>query len=522
MNPQKKNTLLLDALSQTIVNPTASHRWHTLGERYGLDGDIEARKFVHETLLANVRKEGVEGLLLTTFMAAVTDDMTYTEEAAEIILKIRPFDPERLMAFALYEWSRIIGKSANRTEFVTKLRQARAPEMLQIVGSYVNANAPYLQPRPINSIRKVALIVPYVGIAFQSVPTSMAFQQARLLIELGIEVHLFSAQELRIQQMQHYLGDDARVRVNEPDITVLQNIIPKGVAVTLCDERFSLMRRWHDIYEKVAEFDPDLVLFVGLNSPILTPLYASRPVLGLCVHSTSPMAPVDVWLTANKSLADRLSNDWGAAFPDAWGHYHPYRINLNPLQAPISRAQLNLKPQDLVMVSVGARLESEIQTEWATEIIGILKTYPTAVLLLVGGTGTLPPALSNAPAAQIRLLSQHDDVRSVFKICDVYVNPLRIGGGFSVAEAMAEGLPTLALNGSDGGNKLGDHASETLAEYFDKLRSLIIDRQLRQKIGASMRSLFSNTLDINRSGTSLMAACNLTRERYKLRTFTKD
>jgi hypothetical protein len=101
------------------------------------------------------------------------------------------------------------------------------------------------------------------------------------------------------------------------------------------------------------------VLFVGLNSPVVAPLFRARPVLGLCVHSVQPMAPMDVWLTATSSISGQWAA-WGPLFPLAWGHYHPYRIALKPLGGLITRADLGAAEDSLVLVTVGARLGSEI------------------------------------------------------------------------------------------------------------------------------------------------------------------
>jgi glycosyltransferase involved in cell wall biosynthesis len=140
----------------------------------------------------------------------------------------------------------------------------------------------------------------------------------------------------------------------------------------------------------------------------------------------------------------------------------------------------------------------------------LVQRHPAAVWVLVGGLGALPPALAQLLAEKIRLLPHHADVRSVYRCCDVYVNPPRLGGGFSVAEAMAESLPIVAFADSDGGNKLGDYAVETLAGYVDLLGALLDSAPLRQQNGTLMRTLFSATLDIERSAGSLLAACYAT------------
>ena len=129
--------------------------------------------------------------------------------------------------------------------------------------------------------------------------------------ELDIDVHLFSAQEILLKDMPLYLGNAGQVLMTAPTVDNLAQRLPGGVALTLGSDGFSVFRRWQEVLRVIAAFDPDLVLFVGLNSPLITPLFDACPVLGLCVHSTAPMAPVDLWLASSPSASGRLATTWG-------------------------------------------------------------------------------------------------------------------------------------------------------------------------------------------------------------------
>jgi hypothetical protein len=91
-------------------------------------------------------------------------------------------------------------------------------------------------------------------------------------------------------------------------------------------------------------------------------------------------------------------------------------------------------------------------------MLHLMSRYPDVVWLLVGGEGKLPDALQSSPPGRVRALATRDDLPGILRCADIYVNPPRMGGGFSVAEAMAEGLPVTSLSGSDGGDKVGELA----------------------------------------------------------------
>lgn len=509
--------LLRDAIDRTIVNPTASHCWHDLSLYYSAASD-DLRHAVRQMVITQLPEQGIAGFFRATFLAGLPDGSVYSSEAARIVQTIEPMDTGRLFSFALYEWGRAAVTPSDRAGFIGILQRARTHEIMDRLGQHLLGHTTDIpRSRDINKVKKVAMITPYLSNAIHT-PTSLALNHARLLIEHDIDVYLFSCQESVVPHMADYLGNKGELLITRPDMDDLKSRIPGKLTVTLSDGRLSLMRRWTDMLKLITAFDPDLVFFVGLFSPLMTPLYQTRPVLGLCVHSVPPIAPVDAWLTADPYLADRDSTVWGPELPVAWGVYHPYRVALKPVGSPLQRKDLGLSAPARVLVTAGYRLAHEISDAWAARMVALLYDNPDVLWLLVGGNGTLPPALASAPQAQLRLVPNHDDLRSVYRCCDVYVNPPRMGGGFSVAEAMAERLPVLTHAHSDGGNKVGAYAVENDAEYFAKLEALLSDAGLRKTTGLAMQTLFADTLDLDRSGASLIAACDVALARFTQRT----
>ena len=528
-----ENTMLLrDALERVVANPTASERWHRLLAHYEATPDAQARHAVAQSLLENVPAEGIGGFFRATFLAGVLDEAggsadgevidAHIADAGRILQDITPVDPERLMAFAAFEWGRALAGEGDRRKFIVRLRNALLPEVIDLCAMHLNRGAG-LSVRAVERVQRVALVTPFIGVEGHT-PTALTLRHARILRELGIEVAVFSGQEFLMPDMQEYLGNRGRVTIAAPDMKQLAGLVPSGVRVTLGDPRYSMMRRWQRMLAEVTAFDPDLVFFIGLYSPLLKPLYAARPVLGLSVHAIAPMAQVDVWLTATPSLAGQWSAPWGPKVPPAWGHYHPYRIALKPAGEAISRSSWAIPEESVVLVTVGARLVHEIGGEWAARMARSLDRFAGVVWVLVGGDGVLPPALRELPSDRVRVLGHSENLRGILRCCDIYINPPRLGGGFSVAEAMAEGLPVVTFADSDGGNKVGGSAVGSMDAYFDRLETLLDQPVLREQDGAAMKNLFSDTLDLFRSGPSLWEACEQTvrlfRERTKLAAAT--
>ncbi|MGZ8917579.1 MAG: glycosyltransferase [Methylobacter sp.] len=236
------------------------------------------------------------------------------------------------------------------------------------------------------------------------------------------------------------------------------------------------------------------------------------------IHSVAPLDPVDAWLCASPEDAGKIHAEWGNHLSNGFSWYHPYRVRRKPIASVLSRKELALPEAALVLISVGYRLDIEIDGAWAVRMIDLLKDNPQVIWLLAGGKGTMPPALKQVPAQQVRALYELDDIPAVLQCCDIYVNPPRMGGGFSVAEAMAEGLPVVTYGDSDGGCKVGSSAAISDVDYFSKLAALLVSTDLRRQEGAAMQTLFSTTLDLDQSSPSLLAACDLALQRFTQRT----
>ena len=187
--------------------------------------------------------------------------------------------------------------------------------------------------------------------------------------------------------------------------------------------------------------------------------------------------------------------------------YRPYRIKRASKASQLTRAALGLDDRAVVWITAGFRLKREIEGVWASQMLQLMSRHPKVVWLLVGGAGELPQALQQAAPGRVRALATRDDLPGVFRCCDIYVNPPRMGGGFSVAEAMAEALPVTAFANSDGGDKLGELALPDLDAYLARLAALSQDPELRRSMGQALRQRFDERLDLEASGPALLAAC---------------
>lgn len=96
------------------------------------------------------------------------------------------------------------------------------------------------------------------------------------------------------------------------------------------------------------------------------------------------------------------------------------------------------------IVTVGNRLEFEIDKAIVDEAAWLLERYPDIKWLLVG-TDEIEYISENysnyLQNRQIVYKKYEEDLPALYQICDVYLNPDRMGGGISIIWAMQQSLP---------------------------------------------------------------------------------
>ncbi|MCK9380341.1 MAG: glycosyltransferase [Sulfuritalea sp.] len=498
-------TLLLDALDRSLKEPECARRWHSLMAIWAVTPDEAARRAVLDVLENLPLRDARTDILRLTFLAGATGASRFEYAAAARVLAAEPTDPDRLAAFMAYQWLSALQNLEGRSDFMATLSAGLLPEMVKrLMQNAAKLLPPTLLPGAPEEIQRIAVVVPYLGDQFHT-PSMMAIAQCAILAREGRQIHIFSAQELMPPDASLFRGDGRELVLPPLNAQALASILPAGVGMTISDSRFSLPGRWRNLMPVLADFNPDVVLMVGLYSPLAAALHAVRPVVGISVNTVAPIGPVDVWLTANAEL--ERGEVWGGIFPPPQPVYHPWRMRRSGKQWSVTRAEFGLSATTVIWVTAGFRLEHEIKGEWASRILQLMSRHPQVVWLLVGGQGKLPHALLQAQPGRVRALSTRDDLPGILRYSDIYVNPPRMGGGFSVAEAMAEGLPVTALAGSDGGDKLGDLALPDMDAYMERLAALTEDPGLRAGMGEALRQRFAERFDLDASGPALLAAC---------------
>lgn len=504
------SVLIFDTIDRIIASPTASHCWNQLLKLLQIYRHPSNIANVENALFGKIPVSGLASFYRGMVFVLLTSEARYLEMAGRALHGLRPIDPDRIAAFVHVCWQISLRDATNRIDFTTLWNFACIPECLALLDTledHVATDSPVIAPKS-PQIKRITIIAPQL-INLAHPPTRMVLEQAAILLQLGIGVSIFSCQEELVPDLGPLLGCEEDMAPPALNVAGWEKYLSQDVDIRNSDSRFSLRRRWHDMRTLVKAAQPDLVLFVGLQSGLIRLLAKEFPILALGTNSVKPLVPCDVWLCSDDMLCNKLNSTLTQSA--AW--FHPYRINRRTPLFPSSRAELGIGIHAIVFITLVGRFNT-IRAEWAQRMVTVLHQHPNVVWHVVGDQGNMPAALSAAPANQLSVRPNYADPVGLLRLCDIYINPPRMGGGFSVAEAMAEGLAVVSFRDSDGGDKVGDEAVDSMDEYFSKLDLLVGSPSARQQQGRKLKARFDQHIDLARSAPSLLAACQLARERF--------
>lgn len=139
----------------------------------------------------------------------------------------------------------------------------------------------------------------------------------------------------------------------------------------------------------------------------------------------------------------------------------------------LSREELNLPNNQFLLVVVGIRLDTEV-TEAFLKMLA--RTYKSGTHVVFAGefeTYAQRCEQNEELKSHSSFVGYQNDILALMEVCDLYVNPPRVGGGFSVVEAFCKGIPGVTLNQGDVAASAGldfcvdnlDEMSKTIMRY---------------------------------------------------------
>ncbi len=196
----------------------------------------------------------------------------------------------------------------------------------------------------------------------------------------------------------------------------------------------------------LREFAPHKLIVLG-NHCLLGDL-ASRMLPTVCIPMTFSTIPKkqNQFVAIGKHLTENDYAHIKAMGCNPEGYIEStFTFDVIEQATKLSRAELGLPKDKFLLSVVGIRLDYEVTEEF---IRGIRKVFEQDCHIVFAGKFEAYEGLcKRVPelAAHSTFVGYQDDILAFEEVCDLYVNPPRVGGGFSVVEAFYKGKPAVTL-----------------------------------------------------------------------------
>lgn len=294
-------------------------------------------------------------------------------------------------------------------------------------------------------------------------PTKTIMERCNTLKKIGKSVYFVNTTEqYEIYGVLPYFGMTAGKVIDGYDKNSEIYMNGEKIAFWQLNKNQSIVEKFKQILEIIYDVKPEYVLSIGSGSILADLVSYIVPCAEMALtFSTLPYAINCIPIIGRKLTANEKETINRDVIESR------FTFELKAQKNNFTRNQFDIPQNKFVAVIVGIRLDYEI-TDRFLEMLS--KACEQGVYIIFAGIyDTYNDKIQNYPLLKenSKFIGYCEDMLALMEICDLYVNPERVGGGFSVIEAFYKGKPGVYLKYGDvfaaGG---ADFAVDTLEDMY--------------------------------------------------------
>lgn len=297
-------------------------------------------------------------------------------------------------------------------------------------------------------------------------PTKTIMERCNALKKIGKQVYFVNTTEqYEIYNFLPYFGMVIGKVIDKYDHSCEINMNGEKINFCQLNKNQSIVEKFKKVLEIIYIIKPEYVLAIGTGSILADLISYIVP----CAEMALTFSTLPYTLNCIPILGRKLTSDEKK-------YIHTdiiesrFTFELKPQKNNFTREQFDIPQGKFVIVIVGIRLDYEITNEFLNMLdkvcghgafvifAGIYDNYSKQI-------GEYSDLKENS-----KFIGYCNDMLALMEICDLYVNPDRVGGGFSVIEAFYKGKPGVYLEKGDVFAAGGENfAVDTLDNMYDMI-----------------------------------------------------
>lgn len=365
-----------------------------------------------------------------------------------------------------------------------KIHEKNVNDFVKILGE----NRTYIPIKERKKKRLVIITEQILGI--NHAPTRMVLDIIYVLQEkLGYEVMLFVTPlngALPIDLWYHGIVmnrmrdlDNAPLNINYKGITV------RGYQIALQDGVIKEYKMMNDI---IYFWKPYFVFNIGVVNPLADTIGRFTTLVDRSVSTACPVTNANIIVRSSKKIAE-LDDREICDVLKLHSQKQVYMENKFPViikkeECQISRVSENIPEEKFLIGVVGNRLDEEIDSEFVNVLENITSDNENVIFIFIGQVNLVKKLLEKLETKnKIIYLGFRKDLMQVYGLLDLYLNPKRIGGGFSSSMALQADLPVVTLPDCDVAFNVGeDFCVDDYDEMVKIVKAYATDKMFYQKM----------------------------------------
>ncbi len=277
-------------------------------------------------------------------------------------------------------------------------------------------------------------------------PTRSVMERAKVLKELGKTVIIINTTEQYLKEgyIPLYRAHEGTVLDQYNEIKEI-NIDGEIIPFLQIPSDLPITYRIQVLVHIINKIKPYYILSIG-NGSILADLCGN---IVPCASMALAFSTIPKTKNKMKLLGRKLSEEEKELYADDDIIESRFTFELEAQKKRFSREEMRLPEDRFILVVVGIRLEFEINDVFMSILSDVCRQGCYVVFAGIIDnfnklTEEYPVVSSNSS-----FIGYCDDILALMEICDLYVNPDRLGGGFSIIEAFSKGVPGVYLKSGD-------------------------------------------------------------------------
>lgn len=337
--------------------------------------------------------------------------------------------------------------------------------------SEIGWSAPYIEVKKRNRNR-ITIITEQLLMGIQHAPTEAVLKFSYVLQKyLGYEVRVVVCPSNRVLLHNQWIVTQAYNSGVEGQSTIL--VEGEQIEISCFPMAECGRKEYARMLSEIYAWNPVFVLAVGVENPVADLPRQFTTVVSMALTIEAPVSEAQIlirYMRRNDVLEYKMEQELGAHQKQCFMDEKLPAVIPQP-QKQYTRAELNLPDEKFLIAVVGNRLDQEVDEAFTALMREVLEQNLRIDFVVIGQVEKLPTFfLEERFRNRVHFIGYCDDLISVYRVLDLYLNPKRLGGGWSSAMALAAGLPVVTLPECDVAYNVGEEF--TVSDFREVVKTV--------------------------------------------------